>query len=56
MHRNDLGSRGDRPHAVKLFDALNAPEFEPWALVDTALTSNSRNAASADDRNATRAG
>ena len=27
-------ARDGREHAIKLLDALNAPEFEPWTLVD----------------------
>ena len=30
----------------------NAPDFEPWTLVDAAWTANERNAASADNRTA----
>jgi hypothetical protein len=30
-----LGDERDgREHAIKLLDALNAPEFDPWTLVD----------------------
>jgi hypothetical protein len=25
-------------HAIKVLDALNAPELEPWTLVDAAWT------------------
>jgi hypothetical protein len=31
-------ARDGREHAIKLLDALNAPEFEPWTLVDAAWT------------------
>ena len=27
-------ARDGREHAIKLLDALNAPEFDPWTLVD----------------------
>jgi hypothetical protein len=36
--------------------SLNAPEFEPWMLVDAAWTSNRQNGVSADDRKADVAG
>jgi hypothetical protein len=44
-------ARDGREHAIKLLDALNGPEFEPWTLVDATWTSNGRDAASADNRN-----
>jgi hypothetical protein len=31
-------ARDGREHAIKLLDALNAPEFEPWTLVDAGWT------------------
>ncbi len=31
-------ARDGREHAIKLLDALNAPEFGPWTLVDTRWT------------------
>ena len=31
--------RDGREHAIKLHDALNAPEFDPWTLVEAAWTS-----------------
>jgi len=37
-------ARDGREHAIKLLDALNAPEFEPWTLVDAAWTSKRRSA------------
>jgi len=49
-------ARDGREHAIKLLDALNAPEFEPWTLVDAAWTSNGRNAVSADNTKSDRAG
>ena len=33
-------ARDGREHAIKLLDALNAPEFDPWTLVDAAWTPN----------------
>jgi hypothetical protein len=30
--------RDGREHAIKLLDALNAPEFDPWTLVDARWT------------------
>jgi hypothetical protein len=44
-------ARDGRDHAIKLLDALNAPEFDPWTLVDAAWTSNPRNGAHADNGN-----
>lgn len=32
-------ARDGREHAIKLLDALNAPEFDPWTLVDARWTS-----------------
>jgi hypothetical protein len=31
-------ARDGREHAIKLLDALNAPEFNPWTLVDARWT------------------
>src|SRR5437773_5936607 len=31
-------ARDGRDHAIKLLDALNAPEFDPWTLVDARWT------------------
>jgi hypothetical protein len=33
-------ARDGREHAIKLLDALNAPEFDPRTLVDARWTSN----------------
>ena len=33
-------ARDGREHAIKLLDALNAPELDPWTLVDARWTSN----------------
>ena len=32
-------ARDGREHAIKLLDALNAPDFDPWTLVDVRWTS-----------------
>jgi len=37
-------------HAIQLLDALNAPEFEPWTLVDAAWTSKQTSAVSTGNR------
>jgi integrase len=49
-------ARDGREHAIKLLDALNAPEFEPWTLVDAAWTPNRRPPSAPDNRNASPAG
>jgi hypothetical protein len=33
-------ARDGREHAIKLLDALNAPDFERWTLVDAVWTWN----------------
>jgi hypothetical protein len=43
-------------HRAQLLDALRAPDFEPWALVDAAWTSKRQAGVSADNRNAELAG
>jgi hypothetical protein len=43
-------ARDGREHAIQLLDALNAPEFEPWTLVDAAWTSKSRSAVNTGNR------
>jgi integrase len=35
-------ARDGREHAIKLLDALNAPEFDPWTLVDARWTRKHR--------------
>jgi hypothetical protein len=40
-HSGHLAGDG-REHAIKLLDALNAPEFDPWTLVDARWSRNSR--------------
>jgi hypothetical protein len=49
-------ARDGREHAIKLLYALNAPELEPWTLVDAAWTSRQRFAVSAANRNGATAG
>ena len=49
-------ARDGREHAIKLLDALNGPEFEPWTLVDAAWTSKKQPAVSAENRNPAIAG
>jgi hypothetical protein len=49
-------SRDGREHAIKLLDALNAPEFESWTLVDAAWTPSVENGVSADNRRSATAG
>jgi integrase len=49
-------ARDGREHAIKLLDALNAPEFEPWTLVDAAWTSKRQNGVNSDNRNVEVAG
>jgi hypothetical protein len=47
----DDRGRDGREHAIHLLDAFNAPEFEPWTLVDAAWTSKQRSAVSNSNRN-----
>jgi integrase len=42
-------ARDGREHAIKLLDALNAPEFDPWTLVDAAWTSKQPVGVSTED-------
>ena len=44
-------ARDGREHTIHLLDAFNAPEFEPWTLVDAAWTSKQRSAVSNGNRN-----
>jgi len=37
-HHGHIASDG-REHAIEFLAPLNAPEFEPWTLVDAAWTS-----------------
>jgi hypothetical protein len=43
-------ARDGREHAIKLLDALNAAEFEPWTLVDAAWTSKPGSAVNTGNR------
>ena len=43
-------ARDRREHAVKLLDALTAPESDPWTLVDARWTSKEPPAVSAEKR------
>jgi len=43
-------ARDGREHAIRLLDTLNAPEFQPWTLVDGAWTSQRQNGVSADNK------
>jgi hypothetical protein len=36
-------ARDGREHAIKLLDALNAPESDSWTLVDARWTPNDQN-------------
>ena len=44
-------ARDGREHALQLLDSLNAPEFQPWTLVDAAWTSKQRSAVNNGNRN-----
>ena len=41
-------ARDGREHAIKLLDALYAPEFNPWTLVDARWTPNQKNGVKPD--------
>jgi hypothetical protein len=43
-------ARDGREHAIKLLDALNAPEFQPWTLVDAASTPQRRHGGTAEKK------
>ena len=43
-------ARDGREHAIKLLDALNAPEFQPWTLVDAAWTPKRQNGVTAENK------
>jgi hypothetical protein len=49
-------ARDGREHAIKLLDALNAPEFDPWTLVDARWTSKLKDGAKSDNNNPEQAG
>jgi hypothetical protein len=42
-------ARDGREHAIRLLDALSAPELDPWTLVDATWTSKARAGASTDN-------
>jgi hypothetical protein len=42
-------ARDGREHAIKLLDALNAPEFDPWTLVDARWTPTQRSGVKPDN-------
>jgi hypothetical protein len=42
-------ARDGREHAIKLLDALNAPEIDPWTLVDARWTPEQRNGVNPDN-------
>ena len=42
-------ARDGREHAIKLLDALNAPEFDPWTLVDARWTPKQKNGVKPDN-------
>jgi hypothetical protein len=54
-HHVHIASDG-REHAIEFLAPLNAPEFEPWTLVDAAWTSKRQRSVSADNRKAELAG
>src|SRR5881409_2310845 len=49
-------ARDGREHAIKLLDALNAADSEPWTLVDAAWTPKRQSSVSADNRKSEAAG
>jgi hypothetical protein len=44
-------ARDGREHAIQLLDAFNAPEFDPWTLVDARWTSNQQERVNSGNRN-----
>ena len=42
-------ARDGREHAIKLLDALNAPEIDPWTLVDVPWTPKQKNGVKPDN-------
>jgi hypothetical protein len=42
-------ARDGREHAIKLLDALNAPELDPWTPVDTRWTLKQKNGVKPDN-------
>jgi hypothetical protein len=51
VRRDGHLARDGREHALQLLDSLNAPEFQPWTLVDAAWTSKPRSAVSTGNKN-----
>ena len=49
-------ARDGREHAIKLLDAMNAPEFDPWTLVDARWPSNEPAAVSPETKATTEQG
>ena len=44
-----LRAGNGREHAIKLLDALNAPDFDPWTLVDSRWTPEEKNGVKPDN-------
>jgi hypothetical protein len=44
-----LLARDGREHAIKLLDALSAPDFDAWTLVDARWTPKQKNGVNADN-------
>jgi hypothetical protein len=42
-------ARDGREHAIKVLDALNAPDFAPWTLADARWTPEQKNGVSPDE-------
>jgi hypothetical protein len=49
-------ARDGREHAIKLLDTLNAPEFDPWTLVDARLPPKQPAGVTPEDGSRARAG
>ena len=49
-------ARDGREHAIKLLDALNAPELDAWTLVDAGWTSKDPVGVSAENESVTEQG
>jgi hypothetical protein len=49
--RRDGLARDGREHALQFLDSFNAPESQPWTLVDDAWTSKPRSAVSTGNKN-----
>jgi hypothetical protein len=48
--------RHGREHAIKLLDALNAPEFDPWTLVDARWTPKQPTGVNPENQSVTKQG